>query len=63
MDVFGASCRLNLKFCSKNIFHLETSNFRKRIVNIIGDKINEKLVPIKEETKYTLFEDAKEKES
>ncbi|MEE2954133.1 MAG: DNA mismatch repair endonuclease MutL [Bacteroidota bacterium] len=34
----------------KNIFYLESSNFRQRIVNVIGNKMNEKLVPVKEET-------------
>ena len=38
-------------FHNKNeLFHLPVSNFRKRIVNIIGDKRNETLVPIEEET-------------
>jgi len=31
-------------------FRLEESNFRQRIVNIIGTKTNEKLVPVEEET-------------
>lgn len=31
-------------------FRLEKSNFRQRIVNIIGTKTNEKLVPVEEET-------------
>ena len=31
-------------------FHLENSNFRQRIVNIIGSRTNEKLVPVEEET-------------
>jgi len=35
---------------NNEIFHLPISNFRQRIVNIIGGKKNEKLVPIKEET-------------
>jgi DNA mismatch repair protein MutL len=35
---------------SNELFHLQNSNFRKRIVNIIGDKKNERLVPITEET-------------
>ena len=32
------------------LFHLPSSNLRQRIVNIIGDKKNETLVPIEEET-------------
>ena len=35
---------------NKEYYHLDSSNFRQRIVNIIGGKINEKLVPIEEET-------------
>ena len=31
-------------------YHLEKSNFRQRIVNIIGKKTNEKLAPVEEET-------------
>ena len=31
-------------------FHLPTSNFRQRIVNIFGTKTNEKLVPVNETT-------------
>jgi len=33
------------------LFHLPSSNLRQRIVNVFGGKINEKLVPINEETK------------
>jgi len=32
------------------LFNLPPSNFRQRIVNILGGKTNEKLVPVKEET-------------
>ena len=35
---------------NNDIFHLPISNFRQRIVNIIGGKKNEKLVPVQEET-------------
>ena len=40
----------NLDIDGKQIFRLESSNFRQRIVNIIGTKTNEKLVPVSEET-------------
>ena len=40
----------SLKIDSNNIFKLEPSKFRQRIVNIIGSKTNEKLVPVEEET-------------
>ena len=39
-----------LKIDNNKIFQLEPSNFRQRIVNIIGSKTNEKLVPVEEET-------------
>ncbi|MEY4835384.1 MAG: mismatch repair protein MutL [Bacteroidota bacterium] len=32
------------------VFHLPSSNYRQRIVNIFGGKTNEKLVPVTEET-------------
>jgi len=32
------------------LFHLPSSNFRQRIVHIFGNKSNEKLVPVEEET-------------
>lgn len=32
------------------IYHLKTSNLRKRIIQIFGSKINEKLVPVSEDT-------------
>ena len=35
---------------NNDIFHLQISNFRQRIVNIIGGKKNENLVPVEEET-------------
>jgi DNA mismatch repair protein MutL len=34
----------------QEIYHLRASNNRKRIVDIVGQKINDKLVPIEEET-------------
>lgn len=40
----------NLDIDGKQIFRLDSSNFRQRIVNIIGTKTNEKLVPVNEET-------------
>jgi DNA mismatch repair protein MutL len=42
--------KMQLSHNSNEIYHLPISNFRQRIVNIIGDKKNETLVPIKEET-------------
>jgi DNA mismatch repair protein MutL len=33
-----------------NLFELPSSNLRQRIVNVFGQKFNEKLVPVKEET-------------
>ena len=39
-----------LKIDNNKIFQLEPSKFRQRIVNIIGSKTNEKLVPVEEET-------------
>ena len=35
---------------NQEYYHLEQSNFRQRIVNIIGKRTNEKLVPVEEET-------------
>lgn len=32
------------------LFHLPSSNYRQRIVNVFGGKTNEKLVPVEEET-------------
>ena len=40
----------SLKIDNNKIFQLEPSKFRQRIVNIIGSKTNEKLVPVEEET-------------
>ena len=42
--------KMQLFHNNNEIFHLPNSNFRQRIVNIIGDKKNETLVPIEEET-------------
>ena len=39
-----------LKIDNNIIFRLEPSNFRQRIVSILGTKTNEKLVPVMEET-------------
>ena len=35
---------------NKELYHLPISNFRKRIINLFGNKKNESLVPISEET-------------
>lgn len=35
---------------NKELFHLPISNFKKRIINLFGNKKNESLVPISEET-------------
>ncbi len=40
----------SLEIDNNKIFRLEPSKFRQRIINIIGSKTNEKLVPIEEET-------------
>ena len=42
--------KIQLFHNNNELFHLPKSNFRKRIINIIGDKKNEILVPIDEET-------------
>ena len=43
-------CKLQLIHNEKEIFYYEKNNFRQRIVNVIGLKNNEHLVPIKEST-------------
>ena len=47
-----ANPKIKMQLFNNNneLFHLPSSNFRQRIVNIIGDKKNEMLVPIEEET-------------
>jgi len=47
-----ANPEIKMQFFHNNneIFHLSKGNFRQRIVNIIGGKKNETLVPIEEET-------------
>ncbi len=42
--------KMQLFHNNNELFHLPSSNFRQRIVNIIGGKKNETLVPIEEET-------------
>ena len=42
--------KMQLFHNNNEIYHLTKGNFRQRIVNIIGGKKNEKLVPIEEET-------------
>ena len=42
--------KMQLFHNNNEIFHLSKGNFRQRIVNIIGGKKNETLVPIEEET-------------
>ena len=42
--------KIQLFHNKKEIFHLPKSNFRKRIVNIIGERKNKNLVPLAEET-------------
>ena len=40
-----------LMYHNKNeVYHLKSSNLRKRIVSVFGNKMNEKLVPINEQT-------------
>jgi len=36
------------------LFNLPAANFRQRIVGVMGSKMNEKLVPVKEETDLIL---------
>lgn len=40
----------------KEIFHLPKGNLRQRIVSLFGKKINELLIPVKEETEIVNFE-------
>jgi DNA mismatch repair protein MutL len=42
--------KMRLFHNNNELFHLSKGNFRQRIVNIIGERKNETLVPIKEET-------------
>lgn len=42
--------KMQLFHNNKQIFHLDSTNFRQRIVNIIGGRKNELLVPIQEDT-------------
>ena len=42
--------KMQLFHNNKQIFHLESTNFRQRIVNIIGGRKNQLLVPIEEDT-------------
>ena len=42
--------KMQLFHNNNELFHLSKGNFRQRIVNIIGDRKNETLVPIEEET-------------
>ena len=41
---------------NNEVFHLKSSNLRKRIVSIFGTKMNEKLVPINEQTDIVSIE-------
>ena len=47
-----ANPKVKMQFFNNNneLYHLPQSNFRQRIVNVFGNKRNESLVPIKEET-------------
>ena len=42
--------KMQLFHDSKELFHLPISNFKKRIINLFGNKKNESLVPVSEET-------------
>ena len=44
-----------LEIDNNKIFQLEPSKFRQRIVNIIGSKTNEKLVPVEEKTDLVII--------
>ncbi|NVJ88193.1 MAG: DNA mismatch repair endonuclease MutL [Flavobacteriaceae bacterium] len=41
---------------NNEVYHLKSSNLRKRIVNVFGVKMNEKLVPINEQTDILTIE-------
>ncbi|MDG1283640.1 MAG: DNA mismatch repair endonuclease MutL, partial [Flavobacteriales bacterium] len=47
-----ANPKVKMQFFSNNneLYHLPQSNFRQRIVNVFGNKKNESLVPLEEET-------------
>ena len=47
-----ANPKVKMQFFSNNneLYHLPQSNFRQRIVNVFGNKKNESLVPIEEQT-------------
>jgi len=45
-----SECKMQLFHNNKEIYFLPKTKFRQRIVNVIGLKNNERLVPIKEET-------------
>ena len=40
----------------QEIFHLTAGTFRQRIISVFGDKYNERLVPVKEETSILFIE-------
>lgn len=42
--------KMQISHNNNKLFHLTASKFRKRIISILGEKKNEKLVPISEET-------------
>ena len=44
------NCKMQLIHNEKEVFYLEKNNFRQRIVNVIGLKNNEHLVPTRENT-------------
>ncbi|WP_339699055.1 DNA mismatch repair endonuclease MutL [uncultured Marixanthomonas sp.] len=46
----------NMLHNGSNVFNLPSSNERQRIVNIFGNKMNEKLVPVSEETEILKIE-------
>ena len=50
VSLANPNVKMHLFHNENEIFHLPKNNFRKRIVNIIGGKKNEALVPIEEET-------------
>lgn len=47
-----ANSNINMRLIhnGQNIYYLEKSNFRKRIVNVLGKRNNERLVPVEEKT-------------
>ena len=50
VSMVHSSTKFDMYHNGSEVFNLPTANHRKRIVHIFGKKINDKLVPLKEET-------------